>query len=241
MADKKKPEVGQPALWLIKSESFDLCSSYNRNAASPRGSFVRSCSMSLMEEAASPTDSPISARVIPAFFRRSDIRSAHVFMPPSLRESVATSQRRPVTVNRENGAMPRPKDMPDDLLTIGKRVRWWREHHRRISRKDFAKKCGMGVTTLSDLELDRTVKGSFLHVIAANLGLNPHYLETGKGEPESGQPQEFPAEPTPWPFPAIPRSKLEKLNRIERSYAETKLREALADIEAERKHTKDTG
>lgn len=172
--------------------------------------------------------------------RSSEIRDAHVVIGPSLRESVSTRQRLSVADVRDNAAMPRPKEMPTDLDSIGKRVRWWREY-RRMDRRDLAKACGMGVTTLSDLELDRTTKGTYLHLIAAKLRLNAHYLETGKGEPESEYAQEAPAEPFRWPFESVPLNKLEKLNPIERSYLETKLLGAMQEIEAERRKAKKSG
>lgn len=232
-------EKGQARLRLVKSDDFDLCSSYRATAESPLGSTVRPCSMSLTVEGASPMSVPISASVSPVD-RRSEMREAHVVMPNSIRESVLYSQRLPVTVVRKNVAMPRPKEMPPDLDTVGKRVRWWREH-RGVERKAFAKQCGMSPTALSDLELDRTKKGTNLHIIAARLRLNAHYLETGKGEPEAEFAQDAPPEPFQWPFEGIPRTKLERLNRIERAYAETRLQEALLEIEAERRRAKKTG
>ena len=124
--------------------------------------------------------------------------------------------------------------MPSGLDTIGKRVRWWRDY-RGYGRKDLAQLCHMSATALSDLELDRTKKGSYLHLIAAQLRLNPHYLETGKGEPESEYAQDAPPEPPAWPFAAVTRTQLDKLNPIERKYAETALQQAIAEIEAERR------
>lgn len=126
--------------------------------------------------------------------------------------------------------------MPSSLDTVGKRVRWWREY-RKLSRKDVAKACSMSPTALSDLELDRTSKGTSLHLIAAKLRLSAHYLETGKGEPEAEFAQEAPTDAV-WPFPAVPLHRFDKLNLIERSYAETKLLEALQEIEAERRKAK---
>lgn len=99
----------------------------------------------------------------------------------------------------------------------------------------------MSVTALSDLELDRTKKGSSLHLIAAQLRLNAYYLETGKGEPESEYAQEAPAEPPAWPFAGVTRTQIEKLNPIERKYAEVALQQALSDIETERRKAKKTG
>lgn len=218
------------------SGHIDRCKESSFSAASPRGAPLLPCSMSLTDEAASPMRTPISDSVSPVD-RRSDIRDAHVVMRPSLRVPVELSQRRPVTGVRENCGMPRPKEMPSNLDTIGKRVRWWRGY-RKIDRKSLAKLCGMSTTALSDLELDRTEKGSFLHVIAANLRLNPHYLQTGKGEPEAEHAQEPPAQEAAWPLPGVPRHRVEKLNPIERSYAESALLTALAEIEAERRKAK---
>lgn len=234
-----KMDRSQARLRLVKSDDLDLCSSYSFSAASPRGSLVRPHSISLTEDGASPTREPISANVIP-MERRSVIREAHVIMRPSVRESVDKRQRLPVTEFRDNGDMPRPKDMPDDLNTVGKRVRWWREKVRKMSRVELAKKARMAPTTLADLENDRQDGSRKLHLIAAGLRLKAHYVETGKGEPEEEYAQESPEAP-PWPFPSVPVGKLDKLNLIERKYAEDRLLEALAQIESERRKGKRTG
>lgn len=126
------------------------------------------------------------------------------------------------------------------LETVGSRVRWWREFRKR-DRKELAKKVGMAETTLSDLENERQHGSRKLHLIAAELRLNPHYLETGKGEPEAEFQQEPPKESTPWPFESIAPQKLERLNRIERAYLEQRLQEALGDIETERRKSKKAG
>lgn len=168
------------------------------------------------------------------------MRDDQVSMRPSLRDSVDSRQRLPVTAIRKTVDMPRPKDMPADLDTVGKRVRWWRMH-RGFDRKDFAKQCSMSITALSDLELDRTKKGTSLHLIAAKLRLNPHYLQSNKGEPEAEFAQDAPPDADAWPFEDVPKSRLERLNRIERKYAETRLQEALAEIEAERRRAKKQG
>lgn len=226
----------QARLRLVKTENFDLCSSYSFNAASPLGSAVRSHSISLMADGDSPTSRPMAARVMPVP-RRSETREDHVVdvaMRSSLRLAVDHSQRLPVTEFRENYGMPKPVDMPGNLKKIGQRVRWWRDY-RKISRRDLAKKVGYSYSGLSDLELGESTASEKLHLIAAELGLNPHYLETGDGEPEAGFPQEPPPPADDWPFPAISKSRFRRLNRIERSYAETKLLEALAEIEAERR------
>jgi len=229
----------QARLRLLKSDDFDLCSSYSRIAGAPLGSPVRPCSMSLTAEGERPTSSPISDRVIPARRRSSEMKDAkgYVCMRPSLRCTVDDSQRLPVTALRDNPGMPRPPEMPKDLDTIGKRVRWWREKKRQMSRAKLAKAVGYkSVSGLSDLELGESNASEKLHLIAAVLGLNPHYLETGNGEPEAAFPQDPPPSPDEWPFPAVPRARLRKLSKIERNYAETKLLEALAEIESERRN-----
>lgn len=158
-----------------------------------------------------------------------------------VREPVNECQRLPVSVIRNNTGMPRPKDMPDNLNTVGSRVRWWREH-RKISRERLAKAAKMAPTTLADLENDRQGGSRKLHLLAAELGLNAHYLESGKGEPESEYAQEAPQEAA-WPFTDISQMDIDRLdmNMIERKYAESKLLEALAEIKAERRKSKKAG
>ena len=124
--------------------------------------------------------------------------------------------------------------MPKDLDTIGKRVRWWRQL-KNISRGSLAKRVGYSYSGLADLENDLSFASEKLHLIAAVLKLNPHYLEMGTGEPEATFPQEPPPPAEEWPFPAVPRSRIKKLNKIERSFLETRLLEALQEIEAERR------
>lgn len=228
----------QPTLRLV-SGNFDRCSSNNLTAESPRGSDVRSCSMSLTEEGASPMATPISARVSPVE-RRSEIRDAQVLISRSIRNAEVRCQRKADTVVRNNLFMPRPKELPASLITIGQRVKWWRGY-RKIPQGAFAKSVGMAQSTLSDLENDRQDGSGKLHLIAAKLGLNAHYLENGKGEPEAEFIQDPPPEAPAWPFETVHPSRLSKLNKIELNYAESKLQEALAEIETERRKSKRTG
>lgn len=232
-----------PALRLVARgetlEQSDSCKDTSFSAAPPLGSNVRSCSMSLTDEAANPMRSPISASVNPVT-RRSEMRDAQVVIGPSLlRPAVESRRRLPVTDIRENVVMPRPPGLPK-FDALGPRIRWWREH-RKFKRAEFAKLVGMSYSGLADLENDRSQESKRLHLIAAKLKLNPYYLETDKGEPEAEFTQEPPATLPEWPFQSVPLDKLNKLNRIERSYAETKLLEALAEIEAERRRAKKTG
>jgi len=134
--------------------------------------------------------------------------------------------------------MVRSPDL-DALTTRGARVRYWRIK-RGLSRAELARKIGAsGASTVSDLELDRTKKGTFLGRIAEVLKISLTYLEVGHGEPEAPSlTDSWMAAGEPWPLPGIPRSKLSDLNRIEQSYLVTKVLEALAEIEQERRRGK---
>lgn len=160
-------------------------------------------------------------------------------MDPILRDAVEESQRRPVTEFRNTGRMPRPAGLPR-FDSIGPRVKWWREYRDR-DRKELAAKVGMSYSGLADLENDRQSGSKFLHLIAAELRLNPHYVESGKGEPEADFAQEAPESENEWPFAEIPLSRYQKLNRIERTYAEQALTKALEEIETERRRNKKQG
>jgi transcriptional regulator with XRE-family HTH domain len=222
---------------VLTSLTTDLCNSTNANAASPLGAFERPCSRSLTEDAASPIRSPISARVIP-FPRKSDMRDAHgVLIESSLRDSVDEGQRHPVTEFRQNGDMAKPPGFEHIRDTPGDRVRFWREY-RKVSRAELADAVGCGVSTISDLELNRTQKGTYLGPIAQFLRISLKYVESGKGEPErvdqvdASQP---PDEET-LPLSKSIRSRLAKLNpsKVERSHLEAALMAALEDIEDDR-------
>lgn len=96
--------------------------------------------------------------------------SAQVFMPPTLRYSVAKSQRHSVTEFRLNVGM----------VTIGDRIRAEREA-QGVDRKDLAKSAGIAYSTLADLEAGRSKSTTALHKIARRLGLRIEWLEYGKG------------------------------------------------------------
>ena len=132
--------------------------------------------------------------------------------------------------------MPRPANL-EKFKTVGARVRYWREQ-RGIKRSELAKAVGMSYSMLADLENDRAKGATKLHLIAAHLRLNPYYLETDKGEPEAEFAQEAPAPAQEWPFPEIPRGKLDQLSGIERKYLGMKLQEILDEIESERRKTR---
>lgn len=194
--------------------------------------------MSLTDEGANSTSLPISASVRP-LLRSSEIITDQSFMDPSLRDSVNSSQRVPVTEFRDNSGMPLPKGIPL-LKTPGERVKWWRIYRGYKNRSEFARELHMPASTISDLESGSTQIGKRLHAIASKLKLNAHYLETGKGEPEIGYEPE-PPEGEPWPFHSIKPKDLRIYNKIELSYAESALQQALETIEQERRKAKRSG
>lgn len=67
-------------------------------------------------------------------------------------------------------------------MGIGSRIRAERER-QNISRTALAKAAGIGVSTLSDLELGYSSTTTALHRIAKHLGVRVEYLETGSGSP----------------------------------------------------------
>lgn len=231
----RKTKNNQALLRLISDETFNLCSSTNLTAGVPLGSTVRPCSMSLTADGESSISEPISAKVIPALRRRSEMNEANgmAVMPSSLRATVESRQRLPVTGFRKNQRVPRPPEMPKDLRTVGARVRWWREY-RKMSRPALAKKVNYSYSGLADLENDESTASEKLHLIAAELRLKAHYLETGLGEPEEAFPQDAAPE-ADWMFSGIARVRLRNLTKIEKAYIQQKLDEALLEIEAERK------
>lgn len=133
--------------------------------------------------------------------------------------------------------------MPPDLNTPGKRCKWWRIHRqqsedrRRFAQSAFARSLKIKPGTLSDFENGHSDSTKDLHLICAGLRLNPHYVETGKGEPESSFPQEPPKEPDQWPFPAVSISAVAKLDPIELHYAESQLLSAIQEIQRNRRRT----
>jgi transcriptional regulator with XRE-family HTH domain len=235
-ANLSAPKNKHQALLRLDSEHFDLCSSSNFSAASPRGADDLPCSISLTAEGERSQYSPISAKVIPfGLRRRSVMRDAHVVMGTTLRKPVIRCQRQTVTEFRENSGMPRPLGLPR-FAALGPRIRWWREYRNR-DRREFARTVGIPYSTLADLENERANSTKKLRKIADELNLRLEYLETDEGEPELS------ASPTAseWPLPGIPRERLEKLTRTERELLAFKLRDILNDIEADRPATRKTG
>lgn len=94
----------------------------------------------------------------------------------------------------------------------------------------------MPYTTLADLENDKTKSSKKLRQIAAELKLRIEYLETDEGEPEVTQ-----AASSALPLSQGTRERLNRLTRTELELVDFKLRDILADIEADRQSNKKTG
>lgn len=227
--------MDQPHLRLVKTDDFDLCNSCSLNAASPPGAEVRPHSMSLIEEGASPTSSPISASVIP-LRRRSEMREAQVTVgiTPRVRDSVLSGQRHSITEFRCNAKMD---DVPD-FRTIGERLRYWRKR-RKIAPKLLAEKAHIAVSTLYGIENGDQQGSTALGLLADVLRLRPKYLATGEGPIESVvTAAEIKA--TDWPF-SFDKRRLQNLTETEFELIELMLLNKLEKIESRRGRRKAGG
>ncbi|HHW4679804.1 MAG TPA: XRE family transcriptional regulator [Xylella sp.] len=73
------------------------------------------------------------------------------------------------------------------METIGNRVKKEREA-QNITRSDFAKKTGIGYSTIAELERGGMQTTTKLRTIADALGVSLKWLETGKGSKNEGRP-----------------------------------------------------
>lgn len=80
--------------------------------------------------------------------------------------------------------------------TVGTRVRREREA-QKISRSDFAKRTGIGYSTIAELERGGMQTTTKLRVIAEVLGVSQAWLETGKAPKEISPPPATTARPAP--------------------------------------------
>jgi transcriptional regulator with XRE-family HTH domain len=119
--------------------------------------------------------------------------------------------------------MSRPAELPR-FETIGERVRWWREHHKK-SRKELAKLTKQSYSALADLENGRSHDSERLDLIALHLKVCPVYLRTDKGDPEAVMGTAVHSE-----YPAS-LSKVHDLDEIEQAYFDAQVKQALQNIE----------
>lgn len=218
------PATTQAAL----SEQRARCKSNNFTADSPRGSAVRPCSMSDMEEGASPTSPPISAKVIPFFRRRSVTSDAQaIAMGATLRLPAVLCQRQPTTAFRDNWLMLGNE-------TFGDRVKKLRG---QMSRRALSKKSHVPESTIADIENKHREKSEHAKALADALGVTLAELLIGSS-PE-GSPA--PSPPQVWPFEELALADIEPLDAIERSYVEQAALKALYKIRSERRRHRKTG
>lgn len=124
-----------------------------------------------------------------------------------LRLSVINTQRHSVTEIRLN-----------DRVTIGERIKGWRET-RKLTVEQLAAKVGLRPTTIYDLERGDSKSTKKLHVIAQVLRVNVHFLETGKGVPEDMSAPRYQEQKDGWPF-KFDRARFDNLSAKDRSVIE---------------------
>lgn len=71
-----------------------------------------------------------------------------------------------------------------DPANVGGRIKWLREN-KKMNQTELAKACGIGQSTLSDIEKMRSnaPNAANLMKIAAALEANPSWITTGEGDP----------------------------------------------------------
>ena len=85
-------------------------------------------------------------------------------------------------VNRFSGSFP-----GDNIgMSIGTRVREARKA-AKMTQEELSKRSGLKQSSISDLEVGKSQGTTYLATLAAALGVNPMWLETGRGPREAGQ------------------------------------------------------
>lgn len=97
---------------------------------------------------------------------------------------------------------------------------------------ELAKKAHLAPTTLYDLERGDSDSTTKLHLIAAALQINVHWLETGRGEPESDVASTS-GEGDGWPF-KFDRSRYDDLEPQQRAIIESAVLAMVDQMEAPR-------
>lgn len=69
-------------------------------------------------------------------------------------------------------------------MTTGGRIKEWREK-RKLTVAQLAQRVGLAQSTIYDLERGDSKSTTKLHRVAEALGVNPNWLETGKGRPDA--------------------------------------------------------
>jgi transcriptional regulator with XRE-family HTH domain len=97
---------------------------------------------------------------------------------------------------------------------IGDRIKFWRET-RNITVPELAQAAGLKPTTIYDLERGISKSTTKLHHIAKKLQINVDFLESGKGDPLTGVPQQNESAKDDWPF-TVSRARYDRLTNREK-------------------------
>ncbi|CAH6841173.1 Helix-turn-helix protein [Vibrio chagasii] len=74
----------------------------------------------------------------------------------------------------------------NELQTLAERLKWARtQNGQKVSQKELAEKSGMTQATINKLESGVYKSTSKIVAIAKALNVSVHWLDTGKGKPES--------------------------------------------------------
>lgn len=120
-------------------------------------------------------------------------------------------------------------------ITIGGRIREWREK-RGMTVSELARLSTLASSTLYDLERGSSKTTTKLHLIAAALRVNVHYLETGKGSAEDLTVRETALHYTVgWPF-TFPSHRFEALSPGQKRSIEAVVEELVTKFEGGRPH-----
>lgn len=99
----------------------------------------------------------------------------------------------------------------------------------------LAERVGLRPSTIYDLERGDSKSTKKLHVIAAVLRVNVHYLEAGKGTPEDMTAPELPIQ-SGWPF-KFDRSRFDNLSMKDRGAIEAAVLAFVEQLEKSRSRT----
>lgn len=127
--------------------------------------------------------------------------------------------------------------MPADNIgmSIGSRIREARQA-AKLTQKALAQKVGMAQASLSELETGESAGTTLVASLAAALGVNPLWLETGKGSMVAMQqpsPEPVPGEENPFLSGALPIRVGEEPDTIPIRRVKLKLRAGVAGYETE--------
>jgi transcriptional regulator with XRE-family HTH domain len=177
---------------------------------------------------------PTSSNVMPVE-RSSVIRSAHVLMGGSLRDTVSECKRHPVTEFHDNDAMQKAVGYPK-TGHLGERLKWWREH-RHFSRKQLVAESGVPYSTIAEIENEEQHSSTKVTQLAAALRINPHYLNTGLGDPEDLAPV-VNAMPSLDPLPGFDLTSIDDFDPNERELLALRMAKTAEEIRARRQPQK---